>query len=258
MLRIVDIADGLSVEDTVEQVRDALETHRVVHVRAGDQNTLLRDYWSKVVAGIGTRYTQTESRTGHDRDQAWTDVRFDPEHSSTFRYSKTAQPLHTDGAYVDGFPDTVGLLCERAASTGGATIFLDAERLIEVLGEENSVLLEELQTVPVCFSKTRRGVPGKTKPIITFDEEGPHLTWNYYRVEGDQGEQVRALRERFHTFLQERFIDRGEVVPVLLKEGDAVLFWDERVLHGRDSFEVGGTEDRCLWKFSVHSKDTAA
>jgi alpha-ketoglutarate-dependent taurine dioxygenase len=101
--------------------------------------------------------------------------------------------------------------------------------------------------VPHARSGDRRALP-----VIRRDERGElRLNWNYYCVAGDCGEQAAALRERFFAYLQASPAVRAAIVLVKLAPGDAVVWKDERLLHGRNAFAATLAAERFLWKCAV-------
>ncbi len=131
---------------------------------------------------------------------------------------------------------------------------MDSELLIKVLELDNEhQLLEDLKTIPVCFSK--EGV-SKSKPIITEDELGLRLNYNYYPLDKDNSPEAKDLVERFQYFLENRVHNSGICTDIVLTKGDAIFFHDERLLHGRNAFFTPNKGDRVLLKGSVvlHSR----
>jgi alpha-ketoglutarate-dependent taurine dioxygenase len=158
----------------------------------------------------------------------------------------SAQPLHTDGAYYLDSPDTVVFYCERQAVSGGATIFLDVADLERAVRIDRPTLYEKLVSIRVSFSKS--GQQERRSCILDHDAGGPKVNWNYFRVTPGQGNDVVDMCEKFHAYLQERFVDTADLLPLRLEEGEVVIFRDIRVLHGRHSYAADAAGDRLIWK----------
>src|SRR5690606_26970012 len=110
-------------------------------------------------------------------------------------------------------------------------------------------LLRELETItmPHARSGDRRELP-----VIRRGAEGElRLNWNYYCVAGDCGAPAAALRERFFAYLQASPAVRAAIVAVKLAPGAAVVWRDERLLHGRNAFVATEIAERFLWKCAV-------
>ena len=59
------------------------------------------------------------------------------------------------------------------------------------------------------------------------------------------------MRERYFEFLENSAGIARHVERVKLAPGDAVIWKDDYVLHGRDGFDPEGTSARFLWKTSL-------
>ncbi len=246
----IDLTASFRDSDLVtEQLSSALRHSVVVHVLNRSHVEQPLKYWEDVVSRLGEPvYEGEDSHTGvtHPQDSIWSDVRFDPHVSASFRHQNSAQPLHTDGAYLADAPDLVLFYCARQAASGGATLFLDVIDLVAGLTREYPDLYRALTTVPVEFRKATN--KGKTSPILSFDEQGARINWNYYRVAPDQPEEVLMLREALHEVLTTRFMHGKETLPIRLRPGEAVIFNDVRTLHGREAYSACQSGDRLLWK----------
>jgi alpha-ketoglutarate-dependent taurine dioxygenase len=228
-----------------------LRRARVLHLTGGGVDHHFLQFWADVNERIGRIDTRGENPLTLERLPAiWNDIRFDPALATVFRHSNSAQPLHTDGAYNDTPPNIGFFFCQRQARRGGRTVFLDADYLCDVLRRERPVMFAELQTVPVAYMKGDS--PGQVVPIIRWDAHGPLINWNYYRFVPGQSTKVQKLREDFFTFLDERFIQTGDVAPLHLEAGDCMAFHDLRCLHGREAYTAESAGERCLWNLNLH------
>lgn len=203
---------------------------------------------------IGTPHHLAEDVRAGDRSvqrtgELWMEVRYDPAFPDAYRHSPNAQPLHTDGSYIPSFPNATLMCCVTNAAEGGETVFLTAEALVEALRRERPALLEALETVmmPHARSGDRRELP-----VIRRDAAGTlRLNWNYYSVAGDADPRAAALREELFAYLRTSEAVRAAIVPVKLAPGDAVVWWDDRLLHGRNAFAASSAGERFLWKCAV-------
>lgn len=205
-----------------------------------------RSYWSEILScsGLERVAVDEDAHTGKHLDNMWSNVEFDPQRQNRFRYSKSAQPLHTDGSYVSDSPPFVVMFCERAAPEGGATLFLDGEELVRLLARERAPLLAALSKTPMIFRKGDRTVTSK---VIAGDAQGPLLRWNYYALSDRMDAHARHLAEELQAFVLD-VTRRSIPMRLRLERGDAVVFHDYRVLHGRDGFTARAAGDRLLWK----------
>jgi alpha-ketoglutarate-dependent taurine dioxygenase len=244
---ILEYSSDQPAASFAERIRDGLLRGRVVITRGVDPKIDQKPFWDEVSESVGTGCYEfcEDYRTGLRTGEKWQEIRFDPAIQNAYRYSKNAQPLHTDGSYNADGPEIVFFYCIKAARSGGATTFIDGPDLVELLRREERALYEDLVKTPVLFSKAN---DNKRRPIVSEDARGPLFTWNYYCVDPSEPPEIKELAERFHGYLQRRVVGDKLTLPICLSPGEAVFFHDERLLHGRDAFEAEAPGDRFLLK----------
>jgi len=165
--------------------------------------------------------------TGNKTGGTFSDIRYDPEKSSSFSFSSTRQPLHTDGSYEKNAPDITFFFCRESARHGGYTIFMDNNILLDLI---SSSLMSDLISLPVRHLK---GNDEKIRPILIEKPEKLSWNWNYFRVE--KNEKNQRMIDQWKSLLDH--LEQSQVADsVKLMPGDAVFFWDENQLHGRTAF----------------------
>jgi alpha-ketoglutarate-dependent taurine dioxygenase len=232
----------------------AWQDYKVVHIRIPNlapDNVL--EYYNRLLPQIGTPYALAEDVKAGDRNQQrtgkiWTEIRYDSSFPNAYRHSANAQPLHTDGSYVSGFPNASLMCCIANTSEGGETVFLNSDILVEILQAENPVLLSDLQkmTVPHARSGDNRNLP------VLRQERGVwRVNWNYYCVDPHADAGVLKMRETFQQFLLNSPGIHAALIPIKLQPGDAVIWKDDELLHGRNAFTAHTVSERFLWKCSL-------
>jgi alpha-ketoglutarate-dependent taurine dioxygenase len=218
---------------------------RIVGVRpAGDPLT----FWREAGETLGQSAQLLEdSVTGEEVPAAggWMDVRYEPDRLDTYRHANVGQPLHTDGAYGSILQDIGVFYLERQAQAGGESLFVEADAVANYAAEIDPMLLARLFDTPVRFGKGK--TIGRLTPILREHAGKLRLNWNYFRVLPDQGEGVARLREDFRLFLED-MVEHGPVAAFRLDAGDAMIFRDDQVLHGRKGYAAKASGDRLLWK----------
>ena len=252
MLGTVSLDPG-DLATAAAQVREKWRHDLVVAIRAAVPISDVRATYDELLPRIGTPHFLAEDVRIGARDvqrsgELWFEVRYDPAFPDAYRHSPNAQPLHTDGSYIPTFPNATLMCCVANAEQGGETVFLGAEALVAILEAEAPDLLDALQTVTIPHA---RSGDRRELPVIRCEAGTLHLNWNYYCVAPDVGATVAALRERFFGFLRDSPGVRQALVTVKLRPGDAVLWKDERVLHGRNAFVARDTSERFLWKCAI-------
>lgn len=229
----------------------AFNRYRAVHVAVDIAPGSDKLYWDTVSAYIGERMAVDEDpQSGRQTDAIWTDISYDPGAPLTFRHSNQAQPLHTDGAYLNLPPPVIFLLCERQAQSGGATLIYDGVELVRLLKKESPNLLDDLYQIKVHFSK-QRADPGYYGSILEKTNTIPKITWNYFRVDPRQCAVAKKLADSFHDFLTTKVVNMTLPLRVCLQPGEVIFFHDNCVLHGRESFVASVANERVIWKGGI-------
>lgn len=238
----------------VDAILKAWEPGLVVHVSGLDPAKADLAYYDSLVEALGTPHDLAEDATVRDREQQrigrrWMEVRYDPAIPDAYRHSANGQPLHTDGSYISSFPAATLMFCVSAAPAGGETIFLPATDLVQILERDAPGLLDDLTTISLPH---RRSGDEREEAVIRLGSAGDVLVnWNYYCVDPSAGGPVGTLAERFFLFLQSNPGVAEACRPVRLAPGEAVVWKDDRLLHGRNAFSATDPSERFIWKCAV-------
>lgn len=244
-------APGEPLTGLATRVSTALQAAWVVVIEGCRTSAAeMHEFYDGLMRRLGTPAHEAEDMaTGKLGSSIWTDVRYVRHlEEITFRCSKGPQPLHTDGAYVPNAGDLALMYCEVQAPSGGETLFLDGRQLVDMLAASSPKLLDKLRTKTFNFSKTGRE---KHSTVISSDSLGPRLCWNYYRVDTVGDADAQDIAEEFREFLETHAWHSNAVARVQLKPGEAVVWHDARVLHGRMGFSAHEDNDRLLWKAAL-------
>ncbi|MBX3154680.1 MAG: TauD/TfdA family dioxygenase [Deltaproteobacteria bacterium] len=246
--------DPTDVAASAARILDAWRDALVVHITPTREIAEVRDTYDRLLPALGTPHFLAEDVRSGDRDvqrtgELWFEVRYDPTFPDAYRHSKNPQPLHTDGSYIPSFPNATLMCCVAAAAEGGETVFISAEELVAALADEQPDLLAKLEatTMPHARSGDCRELP-----VIRREGGAIYLNWNYYCVVQSCPPEVRDLRERFFAFLRDSPRVRRALTEVKLRPGEAVVWRDERCLHGRNAFSPQAVSERFLWKCAIN------
>jgi gamma-butyrobetaine dioxygenase len=160
--------------------------------------------------------------------------------SKNIAYTSLNLGLHMDLMYFENPPGLQFLHCIENSGDGGYSTYLDVYKAVEVLKRESMDHYETLKKVPVTFLYQNDGYHYHMRhPTITDDDLNGDL--KVYYAPPFQGplqadpSLVPAFYEAFNHF--ESIITRLELIyKRMLKPGDCVIFANQRVLHGRESF----------------------
>lgn len=248
----LSIAPGQSVAEVAAALRAALGSAKVVHLQglaASQPAAEWPAFYDALTEATGQCLHLDENfalgsvRTG----EKWIEVRYDaaiPD-DAAYRFSKNAQPLHTDESYLSEPAEVMFMHCLVQAPAGGETTFVDADALWQQLQEHAPTLAAQLLDRPICFAKAD---DSRTLPIIAQTPAGLRLNWNYHCVDPAETTENHALAQEFRQFLLAHVTGTTAEVAIQLTPGEAVAWWDDQVLHGRRAFQAAATNDRFLLK----------
>ncbi len=219
-----------------ENFKSVFENNKVVHVQHKFSNESKPDFYRELAqtAGIPLIYEE-DPVTGQIHVNKWTEIKYVREKSGdTYKHSNKSQPLHTDYGYFAFEIYSAFFYCSAQAQFGGATTFIDADKIVDILQWEDKSLLIELQERKIKFGRQGNLIAHNEDYILKKDNIGWKINWNYYRALNDA--ENKDLVEKFHSFLNNSVEKSGELLELKLNVDEAVFFHDRRVLHGRNSF----------------------
>lgn len=233
-----------------EIIRGLLKKTKVVKITPNFYLGDLRNFYDTLVENIGTPMNIGEDfkNNGSKTGERWLEIKYDHDvpDLSAYRYSKNAQPLHTDESYVNDPADIMLFYSVNKARKGGATTFIDGQVLLKYMESHSPELLNKLKNTKVRYKKAEEE---RTEQIMRIDDNGQvYFNFNYYCIDPEESGDNKTINTEFFDFLQTHVAKSDMIEKVTLSPGEAVLWWDELVLHGRTSFEAEKTEDRFIWK----------
>jgi alpha-ketoglutarate-dependent taurine dioxygenase len=215
---------------------EVFKIHKVVHVHNIPVDESVSSYYKQLATSVGYPMIYEEDpQTGKIEANKWTEIKNNQEADQTsYKRSNTYQPLHTDYGYFAIEVFASFFYCEKQASFGGATTFIDAAKVADLLRKIDLQLFESINQTEIRFGRGDHPIANATSPILSQDEQGWKINWNYYRAKGDL--KNSAVIEDFRSFLETYIEKSGELTEIKLQANEAVYFHDRRVLHGRNSF----------------------
>ena len=156
-------------------------------------------------------------------------------------YTSLALPLHTDLANQEFIPGNQFLHCYRNEAVGGESVFADAMTILDEFKSDSPdqyQLLTEL-AVPWHFTDQQTDLR-QHRPIIGLDRNGrfKSLTFNAHLADiPDFNAETLYLFYAAYRELMCRIRSAKHNIEYELKSGEMVIFDNQRVLHGRTSFD---------------------
>ena len=135
------------IDYSPEKMLEVLHSNKVTVLRGyGDEKDPF-DFFTKFSDQLGEIVPSDEDLlTGQSTGKRWIDITYDPKVMNKYRSAPVGQPLHTDASYSPIKDNLQFFYCAGRAKLGGATTFIDAHTVVELLEmAEETELLEDLQ-----------------------------------------------------------------------------------------------------------------
>jgi len=192
---------------------------------------------------------QIINRNNQRINSIWMEVRFDPKIKNAYRHSSNSQPLHTDGSYIKSYTNSTLMCCVKNNTKKGETIFISAFEIFKILKKKNKNLLSNILQYPVVH--LRSGDMKKSK-ILYKSRNIWKLNWNYFCLKKNQSSKIIKMTNEFKSFLDNELEIKAKTLPIKMKTGDALIWKDSEILHGRNGFIANKESDRFIWKCAAN------
>lgn len=152
-------------------------------------------------------------------------------------YTDAGIDLHTDQPFLDEPPRYQLLHCVRAADSGGESSFADGLAAAEWLRANDAEAYTTLTTLPVVFDRKQRGFARKVVGPILETRVGRFVRIRHSYFTMAPLDLPFECVEAFYRAYREldRVLARFRV-DTTLRPGDALLYDNHRMLHGRTAF----------------------
>jgi len=173
------------------------------------------------------------------------------QHGGRYHQSKEGGSFHTDSPHWEQVPDFVGLYCINPAKRGGESKFVSVYSVHNKMLKEHKHFLEMLYE-QFHFDK-RRGEYEPDKPLTSvkpiFAYDGNQLKCRYIRDYLNDGHKIQNIplsKEQIEALdIFDKIIhDENLAITYGLQQNDMVFFNNDRVMHGRTSFEDFEDEEK--------------
>jgi gamma-butyrobetaine dioxygenase len=166
------------------------------------------------------------------------DVRAVPD-PNNLAYTSVALGLHTDNPYREPVPGLQILHCVKGSNKGGESFFVDGFRAAEVLRSRDPEAFEILSSTPVRFEFSDANTYLTARQPLIKCSGGAVEAIHYNNrsmapleiADGNIPQFYRAYRA-FAKILRETL----QTLTTSLSAGEAVVFNNRRILHGRTAF----------------------
>ncbi|WP_328536085.1 TauD/TfdA family dioxygenase [Streptomyces sp. NBC_00344] len=169
------------------------------------------------------------------------EVRTGAAETSHYSNSSKAGGYHTDGTLLPELPD-VAFLFGLSAATGGETLLMDVNALVEQLTQIDPAHVDELcRPVPFDVKDQMAGIKIKRQPVLTHTANGYELRYvRMYIEQGFAAEETPVppgLLAAMDAFDKVSSSAAESAAAVLLERGVGLMWDNRRMLHGRRPFQ---------------------
>lgn len=246
MFQIIEIDATQANADALRKVIFKAVDEGSVAVFRGAGKVLSLDQWSQFLSRdcgfLHDRRHYNFSASLELKD--WWEISYQPEKAISYAYSKTRQPFHNDNAWFSDPAEVNMFYMKKQAREGGVNMFYPLPRLMSDLQAEEPALLHDLCHVPVVIKKGEGEHFNRTTIIVPGPDA--RVFWNYHRTEKPD-DAINQLCEAFRAFLEKKEATKS-VERVHSASGDAFLFHDQKILHGRTAFTAEEPFERVLYQ----------
>ena len=186
-----------------------------------------------------------EKDTYNPTQRFWANVKYDYDSDEKqFWRSSNHQDLHTDNTFANDklYANLTELVCIKPVEYSGHTTIISNEKIINLIkfidSKTNKNLFEKLLNKELYFSCSEKEQVKKKVLTYNYEKDKYIFNFNYYpAIRAKNTIEDKLLIEDFHQFLEEKIMNsNGLMDEIILNRGDAIIFNDELVLHGRRSF----------------------
>lgn len=255
MISQIDITNNIEKEEIISSFSNEWkkQNKKVFLFKSHLKIENVRDYYFNLLNGRGIFKNLAEDATIIDREKQrtesiWMEVRYDPAIQNAYRHSSSAQPLHTDGSYIPNYPTSTLMCCVQNTAKNGETIFLNIENLAKIIEKINPQFLNLLMKTDIIYE---RSGDKRTSKILYKIQEEWRCNWNYFCVSKNINNNEKNIVEKFKKLLEQNEEIKKEILAVRMSEGDALIWKDQEVLHGRNAFIPDKKSSRFIWKCAI-------
>ncbi len=188
------------------------------------------------------------------------DVRVEAD-PANLAFTRLGIGMHTDNPYRDPVPGLQLLHCLVNESDGGANQLCDGFAVAEKIRAEHPDAFDLLSTRPVRFRFLEEGSADLQLcvPLIEVDSTGDVKGIRYNSRSAQAFEMPTTVLSDYYDayrILGESLHDPGALIEFRLEPGQLVVFANQRVLHGRSSYDEGDRHLQGCYadKDSLHSR----
>ena len=216
----------------------------IIHTNGSDDEII--NYYENFNKKIGIVQKADDLKYTNIINDVWVNVKYDGTESDKPWNTDGILKLHTDNSR--NYANLTQLVCIKPAPYSGHTTLINNDLVVELIkfwdNYKNTNLFDKIFNLEVTF-------PDFTGPILRVENGKYVFCFNHTKLmKSELDEEKRKIICELDDFLYNKIFLSNLMTEIKLERGDALIFDDERMLHGRRSI-LG---DRHYMKCSILMK----
>ena len=213
----------------MEELEKLKNGYLIIHANGSDDEII--NYYENFNKKIGIVQKADNVKYTNIINDVWVNVKYDGSESDKPWNTDGILKLHTDNSR--NYANLTQLVCIKPASYSGHTTLITNERVVELIkfwdNYKNTNLFDKIFNLEVTF-------PDFTGPILRLENGKYVFCFNHTKLmKSELDKEKRKIICELDDFLYNKIFLSNLMTEIKLERGDALIFNDERVLHGRRS-----------------------
>lgn len=215
------------------ELNQLLEDGYVVIRKKFDTDDEIINYYEEFNKQIGTVQKADNLKYSGILNDVWVNIHYDGSESDKPWNTDHFLKLHTDNS--KNYSNLTELVCLQPARYSGHTTLIKNDYVVELIkfwdSYKNTNLFDKIFNLEVIF-------PDFTEPkkILRMENEKYIFCFNYTKLmKSEKDEEKQKIICELDSFLQDKIFLSNLMTEIKLERGDALIFNDEQVIHGRRS-----------------------
>jgi len=206
-----------------------LNGYTIIHTNGSDEEII--DYYENFNKKIGVAQKADDLKYTNIINDVWVNVKYDGTNSDQPWNTDNFLKLHTDNSR--NYANLTELVCIQPAQYSGHTTLINNNLVVELIKfwdiYKNTNLFDKIFNCEVTF-------PEFTRPILRVENGNYVFCFNHTKLmKSETDEEKRKIICELDDFLYNKIFLSNLMTEIKLERGDALIFDDERMLHGRRS-----------------------
>jgi len=234
------------VEELIEELKGG---YAIVHADGTDDEII--NFYETLNSHIGVVQKADDLKYTNIINDVWVNIKYDSESEKPWETDDILK-LHTDNSR--NYANLTQLVCLEAAPFSGHTTLIKNERVVELIkfwdSYKKTNLFDKILNLEVTF-------PEFIGPILRIENGKYIFCFNHAKLmKTELDEEKRKIICELDDFLHNKIFLSNLMTEIKLDRGDALIFNDEDMIHGRRSILGDRHYIKCSILMSPNEKFT--